>query len=240
MVGLYREPVSRRNERFSGPAVLAVLATAGVAAWVGYEYSQWPPPPPGAAAAAAQEQEPQPRTPRPQRVALLTDSPPADDSWFERSVGSSRLRDYAAGVVPDSPGPDTAALLPLVDELGKADWVIVQAGASDLLAGRTAEETTAGVTELLEVVREAGYQVAWATVPPLGAEGADVLSVNEQLTAWAEDNGVPVLGLFDAVGDVDGTHQDGMSDEGLEPTQAAVSAQARLARKQLPTLLERP
>lgn len=171
------------------------------------------------------------------RVALLTDSPPSDDSWFTRALNSPGLRRYAAGPALQAAGAATAGLLPVVDRVSEADWVIVQSGNSDVLLGRTSEEIAADAIEVLRAVDAAGPEVMWATTPPLGADGDEVLELNAQVTRWARSNGVPVFDLFDAVGDSDGTYVDGLSDDGAEPNTSGLQAQARAARRELPALL---
>ena len=228
------------SERFSWWGFIVIAATIAVVGGIVYQYSRWPPPPSVTTTAVAQNEEPsQPpsTTPRPVRVALLTDSPPADDSWFEQAMTSKSMSGYEEGAVVQGSGANTAALVPLVERARKATWVVVQGGASDLVAGLTPEDAVANVISVIEAAREAGYEVVWATTAPLSNYPTAVLAINDEVTRWAQRNDVPVLDLFGAVGDTDGTYLDGFSDDGVEPNGSALKAQARAARRQLPDLL---
>jgi hypothetical protein len=247
------------GERLSLAGVGMIVLALVVFGWIGYELSKWPGEPPSAAGAAvaadsldegAEETEqesaeagsaepsPTPTAPaRPQRFALLSDGLAVlEGSWFNRVIRSRSVPDVVPGAIASQPGSTAAALAPRAQQAAKADVLLVQGGTLDLLNGSAPQAVITSVQDLLQTAIDlggpnGGPEVVWVTVPPLGAQPANVLSVNEAVTAWAEDNDVVVWDLTSPVATPTGAWRPGFTVDGIAASVQGQEAQAKAARR---------
>jgi hypothetical protein len=246
------------GERLSLAGVALIVIALAVFGWIGYELSKWPGEPPQSAslttgegavdeespdADASADAEPSPgpsqspTTPaQPQRVALLSDGLAiTDGSWFNRVVRGGTVDGALPGAIASEAGLSAAELAPRAEQAARADILLVQAGTIDLLNGAGPNELITDLQDLLQTAidlggPDGGPEVVWVTVPPLDAQPSNVLTVNEAVTTWAEENGVTVWDLTTPVATGTGAWRPGFSAEGIAPAIAGQEAQARAAR----------
>lgn len=167
-------------------------------------------------------------------ISVLSDSRSA---WLRRTVATGHIKGYELGDVTARPGADTRTINGLVSRAAGSDWVIVQAGASDIHNGATPRQTVSGVKSVVTDVRDRGPSVIVALVPPSNVQPTDVLRVNTRLKKWATRQGIGVLDTYSPVADPNGTYRSGLSDDGVHTNAQGTSLEARAVTRQLPSLL---
>jgi hypothetical protein len=237
------------GERLSLAGVGMIVVALAVFAWIGYELSKWPGEPPQSTsvtvaedtvdedAAAAEPSSTQTAPDSPQRFALLSDGLAiTEGSWFNRVIRNGSNDDVVPGAVASEAGLSAAELASRAQQVARADVVLVQGGTIDLLNGAGPNEVITDLQGLLQTAIDlggpnGGPEVVWVTVPPLGAQPANVLTINEAVTAWAEENDVTVWDLTSPAATPTGAWRPGFSAEGIAPTVAGQEAQAKAARR---------
>ena len=189
-----------------------------------------------AGAAPSEELSAEPAAPStPLRVALLSDGLAIDDaSWFNRTIAAREVEGAVPGAIASQPGLSASQLEARAALTARADVVVVQAGTIDLASGGSPETAGAALEGLLRTAldlggRSGGPSVVWVPVPPLDAEPANVLAVNDSVRRFAGQNDVVVWDLTSPVATPTGSWRPGLSADGSAPNAAGQAAQARAA-----------
>jgi hypothetical protein len=237
------------GERLSLAGVGMIVVALAVFGWIGYELSKWPGEPPSSASAAAAattddptgdpvaEPSATPTAPaEPQQFALLSDGLAVlEGSWFNRVIRNGDIAEVQLGAIASQAGTAAADLAPRAQQAAQADVLLVQAGTIDLINGTPPAQVITDLQDLLQTAIDlggpnGGPEVVWVTVPPLGAQPADVLTVNEAVTTWAEENDVTVWDLTTPVATPTGAWREGFTVDGIAAAAAGQQAQAKATR----------
>jgi lysophospholipase L1-like esterase len=214
---------------------LAAL-TAAVLAGAVYLFATWPPEPPTATSAPAPSPGNQRQEQPVQTISTLSDSHLVhEESWFVRTVQAGRLAGYTAGTLASQPGADAETVRQLADQVDGSDWVVVQAGTNDLLAGDDPGLAFADVQSLVRSVRRPN--VILALVPPSNERPDAVVRLNRLLTRWAERRDIPVLDVYSPVATKDGRFLPGTTDDDVHVNDRGAQLQAQAAMHQLRRIL---
>ena len=98
--------------------------------------------------------------------------------------------------------------------------VVIMGGTNDTLRGVPVEESVAALRAMVEEAQDAEARVWVVSPPPLDPSyGRDPDPLLEAEAALAEELDVPYLDVRDDLADPDGTWQDGLSSDGVHPSE---------------------
>ena len=171
-------------------------------------------------------------------VSVLSDSHAFNaDSWWRQTVVANKVPGLALGAFESQPGAASSSLVARLDAAtAKKGLVIVQAGTNDLLSRQTPADAAAGVEALWKGVKDRGATPVAALVPPSDKVPAEVVELNNLLTAAATSQGLKIIDVYHAVAGPDGTWLAGDTIDGTHANKAGSDLMTAAAKKQLPSL----
>jgi hypothetical protein len=250
MDGQSRNSVTSRRNRGGSASVYVAVALIAVAAitlaYMALSGVHIGGPATGSTIAASTETSapvatPVPAAPQPVSVSLVGDQDGNDaDSWWGQSVSVGAVAGVQAGPVVSQTGAPVETLTALLDTAAvpAGGFVVIQAGARELVAGQDPEQVLLSVQGLWAAVRDRGGIPIAALVPPSDDEPSAVVEFNELLRAAAATQTVPVLDVYSPVAAADGSWAPGFSDDdGSRASAAGSTAMAQAVVAQLPALV---
>ncbi len=175
----------------------------------------------------------------PLRMSVLSDSHAYNTgSWWRQTVATGTFPGIYLGTTASQPGAASTSLVPLLDQAtATGGAVVVQVGANDLLSGRTPAQAADGIADLWQGVRDRGAEPVAALVPPSDEVPAAVVALNTAIRDAATAEGIPLLDVYSAVADTDGSWADGLTGDRRHANAAESDLMAKAAREQLPAVI---
>lgn len=97
------------------------------------------------------------------------------------------------------------------------DRVVVLAGTNDLLFAPDTD-TIANLEKIRAAIDEAGVKPVFGLLPPLDSRPDEVTALNDEIAAWASEQGVTLIDFWTPVAADDGTWRDGLNQDEAHPT----------------------
>lgn len=146
---------------------------------------------------------------------------------LDADVLSHRPIDHETAVWPGSSSAVSSAWL-----------VLIMGGTNDVNGGISPSITMANLKAIIDRLRGAGAQIVLLTIPPMDATlkpwRAKVPATNAAIRVLAAKRGVPLVDIYPALANPDGTCMAGMFDsDGVHPDQAGHDVIAQLVRSRL-------
>lgn len=173
-------------------------------------------------------------------VSILSDSHAYNaDSWWRQTMESHTVPGSTMGSFESTPGADTQALVPHLDDATeRGGYVIVQAGTNNLLSAQSPEDALAGIVALWDGIAAREATPVAALVPPSATRASGVLELNRLITSEAAARGLPLVDVYSPVAAADGDWADGMSGDGVHANKAGSDRMASVARTQMTTMFD--
>jgi lysophospholipase L1-like esterase len=159
--------------------------------------------------------------------------------WWGASLEAGLVDGASAGPKVGQNGDDIAAITGRLDQVvfSRGQPVVIQVGSQDIIRGASASEIDASMKALWQNIRDRGGQPIASLIPPSNVFPGSVTTVNAQIRASAQAEGVAVLDVTSSVGAADGTWSAGFSDDGQQPNASGTTAMVQEAVSQLPDLI---
>lgn len=134
-----------------------------------------------------------------------------DASWV--SYAESKSTRYAGGWADG--GAQTSSMRENFEPIDGSDVLVVLAGANDVANDVPFDETAANIEAIVD--ESAAPRVIVSSIPPQDEDPGRVVAFNEELEAFAQDNGWEWVDAAAGLRDGD-EYADGLSNDGIHPT----------------------
>jgi lysophospholipase L1-like esterase len=118
------------------------------------------------------------------------------------------------------------------------DLVVVMGGTNDLPGRSSTKQIIRRLDLIVDRIERAGAVAVLCTIAPRDRFGSEALALNRAIRRYASRANVPLLDLYDVIGDGHGAYQRGLTPDGVHPNWRAAGLMAVAAERQLRVLLK--